>query len=65
MDPSFWFDTINFVMVHCVYIGMSGDSGHIYQKYCICLKIYFSLTNSVDPDEMQHDAAFHLGLRCL
>ena len=23
------------------------------------------LTNSADPDEMQHDAAFHLGLRCL
>ena len=20
---------------------------------------------SVDPDEMQHDAAFHLGLQCL
>ena len=25
----------------------------------------FYLTNSVDPDEMQHYAAFHLGLHCL
>ena len=25
----------------------------------------FSLSNSVDPDEMQHDAAFHQGLHCL
>ena len=24
-----------------------------------------SLANSEDPDEMQHDAAFHLGLHCL
>ena len=30
-----------------------------------CLKIFFTFTNSVDPDEMQHYAAFHLGLHCL
>ena len=30
-----------------------------------CLKIFFYLTNNVDPDEMQHYAAFHLGLHCL
>ena len=24
-----------------------------------------TLTNSEDPDEMQHDAAFHQGLHCL
>ena len=24
-----------------------------------------TLTKSVDPDEMQHYAAFHLGLHCL
>ena len=29
------------------------------------LKIDFVLLNSADPDEMQHDAAFHLGLHCL
>ena len=30
-----------------------------------CLKIVLAFTNSVDPDEMQHFAAFHLGLHCL
>ena len=25
----------------------------------------FTLTNSVDPDEMPHDVAFHLGLHYL
>ena len=30
-----------------------------------CLKIFFTFTNSVDPDEMQQYAAFHLGLHCL
>ena len=29
------------------------------------LKIIFILTNSSYPDEMQHFAALHLGLRCL
>ena len=29
------------------------------------LKIVLMLANSVDPDEMQHYAAFHLGLHCL
>ena len=37
----------------------------IFQNYCIfCPKIFFTFTNSVDPDEMQHYAAFHLGLHC-
>ena len=32
-----------------------------YHIYCIwCLKIFFNL-NSVDPDEMPHYVAFHLG----
>ena len=26
---------------------------------------HFTSTKSVDPDEMQHYAAFHLGLHCL
>ena len=29
------------------------------------MKNFFIFTNSVDPDEMQHNAAFHLGLHCL
>ena len=30
-----------------------------------CLKLFFTFTNSVDPDEMQQNVAFHLGLHCL
>ena len=37
---------------------------HMY-VLLICLKIFFTLTNSVDPDEMQHYAAFHLSLHFL
>ena len=29
------------------------------------LKVNLILANSADPDEMQHHAAFHLGLQCL
>ena len=28
------------------------------------MKFISTFTNSVDPDEMQHNAAFHLGLNC-
>ena len=31
----------------------------------IPLKISFVLTNSADPEEMPHDAAYHPSLRCL
>ena len=31
----------------------------------LSLRIVFTLTNSVDPDEMQHYATFHLDLQCL
>ena len=38
----------------------------ICKKYCFLLsEIFFTFTNSVDPDEMQHCAAFHLDLHCL
>ena len=51
-------------IVHCTYLGVSGYNckKNIVLFY---LKILFTLTNSVDPDEMQHYAAFHLGLHCL
>ena len=31
----------------------------------LSLKIVLIIANSVDSDEMQHNAAFHLGLHCL
>ena len=31
----------------------------------LSLKVVLVLANGADPDEMQHYAAFHLGLHCL
>ena len=31
----------------------------------LSLKVVLILANSADPDEMEHDAAFHLDLHCL
>ena len=41
--------------------------GHPVLKNIVffCLKIFYTFTNRVDPDEMQHHAAFNLGLHCL
>ena len=42
------------------------ESQVIISKYnCIYFSEYCFIANSVDPDEMLHYAAFHLGLRCL
>ena len=37
---------------------------HNFKKY-FYLIIFFTFTNSVDPDEIPHYAALHLGLYCL
>ena len=37
----------------------------IFKKDCILLSEDLFYLNSVDPDEMQHNAAFHLGLHCM
>ena len=59
---SFWFDT-KLGIVHCTYLWVSDYN--FKNKYLLfCLNL-FTLTNSVDPDEMQHYAAFHLGLHSL
>ena len=42
-------------------------SGYNLKKYIYILQFwlfFFTYTNGVDPDEMQHNAAFHLGLHC-
>ena len=52
-----WYNKLG--IVHCTYLGVSGYN--LKKKSCIL----FTFTNSVDPDEMQHYAAFHLGLHCL
>ena len=40
---------------------------HVNQKsyYDDMIKVVIILANSADPDEMQHNAAFHLGLHYL
>ena len=37
----------------------------LYFDVFMSLEIVLILTNSADPDEMQCDAAFHMGLHCL
>ena len=50
-------------IVHCTFIGVSGYNFKKILHFLSEDLFYFS--NSVDPDEMPHDAAFHLGLHCL
>ena len=53
-----------FGIVHCIYPAVSGYNFQGIIMF-FCLNIYATLSNSVDPDEMRHCAAFHLGLHCL
>ena len=49
-----------------LYISRAGSRGVMFKKIVfICPKIFFTFTNSEDQDEMQHNAAFHLGLHFL
>ena len=50
-------------IAHYTYLGVSGYD--FFQKYCSLLSGDLFYLYSVDPDEMQHYAAFHLGLQCL
>ena len=63
MDSSLWFNTINFGW-SIVYLGVSHFN---FSKNIIAFlsEDLFTLTNSIDPGEMPHNAAFHLGLHYL
>ena len=37
----------------------------VYNIFFLSLKILFVFTNSIDPIEMPHYVAFHMGLNCL
>ena len=52
-----------FGIVHCTYLGVSGY--HFQNILYFLSKDLFFYLDSVDPVEMQHYAAFHLGLHCL
>ena len=46
-------------------INVSMDAGlKIEKKNIICLKVFFSFTYNVDPDELTQCAAFRLGFHC-
>ena len=47
-----------------MYFKGSGQNFLNYDVF-LSLKTVLNLANSADPDEMQHNAAFHLGLHCL
>ena len=58
-----WYNKLG--IVHCTYLGVSG---YIVEEilYSFVWRPFLPFkTNSVHPDEMQHNAAFHLGLHCL
>ena len=57
-----WYNKLG---VHCTYLGVSGYNLKKIILYSVYLKSFSTFKNSVDPDEMQHYAAFHLGLQCL
>ena len=61
MNSSFWIDAIYW---ECSIVLFKGLQVLIFKQNCIffSLKIIFVVTNSVDPDEMPHYAAFNLDL---
>ena len=50
-------------MAHFTYLGVSGYNFKVMIFFN--LKIFFTLTNNVYPDEVWHYVTFHLGLNCL
>ena len=63
MGHSFWL--IQYAWDSPLYISRGVRLQFAKNIVFFCLKIFITFTNSVDPDEMQHYAAFHLGLHCL
>ena len=63
MDFPVHIDTVS-MGLPIMYFKRSQVEFLIYDVF-LSLKVVFILVNSSDPDEMQHYAAFHLGLHCL
>ena len=50
----------------CIFKGTQVKVSKINYDVFLSLKVVLILiANSADPDELQHYAAFHLGLHCL
>ena len=53
-------------MEFSIKLDIEGSQAIIFKKVVfLSLKIDFIFANRADPDEMLHNAAFHLGLHCL
>ena len=52
-------------MLNCVYLGLSGYTFQIILYFLHEALFTITLWNSADPDKIEHDAAFNLGLHCL
>ena len=47
-------------------LGLESSTLHVVPlSHCTCNEERFIFVNSADPDEMPHNAAFHLGRHCL
>ena len=57
-------DKKNYRTAYSVLKGVTGRIFLIELKFCLW-RLFYSKQNSVDPDEMQYNAAFHQGLHCL
>ena len=64
MDSSFWFDKI-ILGRSVVYIEVQQVTTFKKNYICFSCVCFFVMANSLDPDEIAHYAAFHLGLHCL
>ena len=66
MGFSIHFDTISKELPIVHFKGSNEEFFKCYViVYFVSLNVVLILANNVDPDEMQHYAAFHLGLHCL
>ena len=64
MDFPIHIDTTS-MGVPIVYFKGSQAKYYLNFDVFLSLKVFLILANRIDPDEMQHYAAFHLGLHCL
>ena len=63
MDFSTHIDTISMGLPTVYFKGSQVEFSN--DDVVLSLNVVLILANSADPDEMQHNAAFHLGLHCL
>ena len=58
-------DTTSMELPIVYFKGSQIEFSKLLYDVFLSLKVVLIIANSVDSDEMQHNAAFHLGLHCL